>query len=122
MDVQSIAVFIPIVAIVFGIGIAAIAIIAEHQRKLKRYELRHRERLAAMEKGLEMPPELADADDREKKSTGLRSGMTGVAVGIVLYFALREVAGSDVALFGLIPAAVGIAQLVYYFIEGRKTS
>jgi hypothetical protein len=42
-------------------------------------------------------------------------------VGVVLYFALREVAGSDVALFGLIPAAVGIAQLAYYFIEGRKT-
>jgi hypothetical protein len=122
MDADSIAVFIPIVGIVFGIGIAAIAIIGAHQRKLKRYELRHRERLAAMEKGLELPPELDDSDDGDRKSNGLRSGMIGVGVGVVLYFALRGVADEDVALFGLIPAAVGIAQLAYYFIEGRKTS
>lgn len=122
MGADSIAVMIPIVAIVFGVGIAAIALITGHQRKLKRHELRHRERLAAMEKGLELPPELADSDEGDRKSNGLRSGMIGVAVGVVLYFALREVAGSDVALFGLIPAAVGIAQLAYYFIEGRKAS
>lgn len=122
MDPATVGVFIPIIGMVLGIGIAAIAIIAGHQRRMQRHELRHRERLAAMEKGLELPPELADTEDAVRKTSGLRSGMIGVAVGVVLYFALREVAGSDVALFGLIPAAVGIAQLVYYFIEGRKTS
>jgi hypothetical protein len=98
-----------------------VSIIAAHQRKMQRYELRHKERLAAMEKGLELPPELAEPADEVRKSNGLRSGMIGVGVGVVLYFALREVAGSDVALFGLIPAAVGAAQLLYYFIEGRNS-
>lgn len=120
MDTQTVAVFIPIVGIVFGIGIAAIAIIAGHQRKMQRNELRHKERLVAMEKGLELPPELAEPIEEAAKSNGLRSGMIGLGVGVVLYFALSEVAGSDVALFGLIPAAVGVAQLIYYFIEGRK--
>lgn len=120
MDADSIAVFIPIVGIVFGIGIAAISIVANHQRKLKRYELRHRERLAAMEKGLELPPELAEPVEDAQRSNGLRSGLIGLGVGVVLYFALDRVADSDVALFGLIPAAVGVAQLLYYFIEGRK--
>jgi hypothetical protein len=121
MDPQSIAVLIPIFGIVFGIGIAAVSIISAHQRRLQRYELRHKERLAAMEKGLELPPELAEPSETNGKSNGLRSGLIGLGVGVVLYFALREVAGSDVALFGLIPAAVGIAQLAYYFIEGRKS-
>jgi hypothetical protein len=27
-----------------------------------------------------------------------------------------------VALFGLIPAAIGVANLIFYFIEGRKAA
>ena len=44
----------------------------------------------------------------------------GIFVGIVLYFALRAVADDDVALFGLIPTAVGIANLIAYFVESKK--
>ena len=29
-------------------------------------------------------------------------------------------AGEDVRYFGLIPAGVGLAFLIYYFVEGRK--
>jgi hypothetical protein len=39
---------------------------------------------------------------------------------MVLYFALGAVAGSEVALFGLIPAAIGLANLIFYFVEARK--
>ena len=38
----------------------------------------------------------------------------------MLYFALREVADDDVALFGLIPAALGLASLISYFVESRR--
>jgi cadmium resistance protein CadD (predicted permease) len=55
-----------------------------------------------------------------KKTGGLRSGLAGLLVGIVLYLALRAVADEDVALFGLIPAAIGLANLVSYFVESRK--
>ena len=45
----------------------------------------------------------------------------GLFVGIVLYFALRSRSPTaDVALFGLIPAAVGIANLISYFVEAKK--
>lgn len=54
------------------------------------------------------------------KTSALRSGLIGLLLGIVLYFALDAVAGSEVALFGLIPAAIGLANLVFYFVEGRK--
>jgi len=121
MNESNLVLLIPIVGIIFGVGVAIVAIIASHREKALRSEQRHKERLAAIEKGLELPPEPAENGDAEpKKAIGLRSGVTSLLIGIVLYFALREVAGSDVALFGLIPAAIGAANLVFYFLEGRK--
>ena len=121
---DSIALMIPIFGIVFGILIAIVAIVTQHRQKMQRADLRHKERLAAIEKGLELPPETEDPDDagRRSRSGSLRSGLTGIAVGVVLYFALDELMGQRIALFGLIPAAVGFANLLFYFIEGRKKS
>ena len=118
MDVEQLALLIPILAIVFGIGIAAVWIIASHRERLQRNELRYRERLAAIEKGLELPPDPVEPEIR--RSSGLKGGISALLVGAVLYFALREVADDDVALFGLIPAAVGVANLIFYFVERRK--
>ncbi|MDH4259268.1 MAG: DUF6249 domain-containing protein [Gammaproteobacteria bacterium] len=122
MDEDTMALLIPILGIVFGIGIAVVAVLTGHRRKMQRVELRHKERLVAMEKGLELPPELEDPENggMRSRSGALRSGMTMLGVGIVLYFALDRVAGNDVALFGLIPAAIGLANLIFYFIEGRR--
>lgn len=118
MDSESLAVMVPIIAIVFGVGVAIVTIVTAHREKVKRAELRHRERLAAIEKGMELPPEPPELAG--KKGSSLRSGLTGLFVGIVLYFALDRVAEEDVALFGLIPAAIGIANLIAYFVESRK--
>ena len=119
MEVEQMALMIPILGIVLGVTIAIIAIVSSHREKLKRVELRHRERIAAIEKGIELPldPE-PDADTR--KGSTLKSGLSGLFIGIVLYLALREVADSDVALFGLIPAAFGLASLISYFVESRR--
>jgi len=122
MDVEVMAIFIPIFGIVFGIGLAIVVIISKHREKVRRLELRHKERLIAIEKGIELPPELEQTDNGDKRSGSgsLRSGLIGLGVGVVLYFALERVAGGDVALFGLIPAAVGLANLLFYVIETRR--
>lgn len=119
MDEELVALMIPIFGIVFGVGVAIVAIVVGHREKVKRAELRHRERLAALEKGIELPPE-PDFDLEHKRASSLKGGVMGLLIGVVLYFALRAVADDDVALFGLIPAAVGIANLVSYFVESRK--
>lgn len=113
------ALFMPIIGIIGGVAIAIVSIIAAHRVKMQRNDMRHKERLAAIEKGLEIPTEPVEPENG-KKSSALKSGVTGLLVGVVLYFALGEVAGDDVALFGLIPAAIGVANLVFYFLEGRK--
>ncbi len=57
MEVEIMALMIPIIGIIFGIAIAFAAITYGHREKLKRAELRHRERMAAIERGIEVPPE-----------------------------------------------------------------
>jgi hypothetical protein len=119
MEAQSIAVLIPIAGIVFGVGIAAVAIVTEHREKVKRAELRHKERIAALEKGIELPPEIVDKAEAGKPRF-LLQGLVWLGVGIGIFFALGALAGDDVGMLGLIPAAVGVATLIYYAIEGRK--
>lgn len=122
MDVEVMAVFIPIVGIMFGIGLAIVAVVSKHRERVQRADLRHKERLAAIDKGLELPPELEQPENGKRGAGALRSGLIGLFVGVVLYFALDAVAGDDVALFGLIPAAIGLANLIYYFSETRKAA
>jgi hypothetical protein len=119
MDVEQMALMIPILGIVLGVTIAIIAIVTSHREKVKRAELRHRERLAAIEKGIELPLDPEPEAD-VKKGGALKSSLSGIFIGVVLYIALREVADPDIALFGLIPAAFGVAGLISYFVEGRK--
>jgi len=122
MEEGIVALFIPLFGIVFGILVAIVVIVTQHRQKIQRAELRHKERLAAIDKGLELPPDAGDPEDAGKRSRSgsLRSGLIGLGIGIVLYFAIGKVADEDVALFGLIPAAIGLANLIFYFIEGRK--
>jgi hypothetical protein len=117
MDIEQMALLIPMLAIVLGVGIAIVAILTSHREKLKRAELRHRERITAIEKGMEVPP---DAEPEPRKGSSLKSGLISLFIGVVLYFALLDLVGSDVALFGLLPAAIGIGSLIAYFVEERR--
>ena len=118
MDPGIIGVFIPIVAIVMGIGIGMLSIWTEHKRKAQLLEQFHKERLAALEKGISMPEldrRLVALDEREPATSAkaFRNGLMMLLIGIILYFALNNLLGQKLSLFGLIPAAVGIANLVY---------
>ena len=77
MDIEHMALMIPILGIVMGVGIAIIAILTAHREKQKRVELRHRERLAAIEKGIELAPD-PEPDAGVKKTSSLKSGLSGV--------------------------------------------
>lgn len=128
MSPDVIGVFIPIVAIVMGIGIGMLSIWSEHKRKSQLLEQNHRERMHAIEKGLELPPlpaNLVGAGSSNGPSTAsaaksVRSGVMLVLIGIVLFFAITVVGAKEAALFGLIPAAVGVANLVYAALQWEK--
>jgi hypothetical protein len=116
---------IPIVAIVFGIGIAMLGLWTDHQRRSLRLEHQHRERMAAIEKGIPLPPPPeADTERTREKAANparmLRSGVLLLSLGIVLYFAIDVAGGEEGALFGLIPATLGLANLAYAAVLFRK--
>lgn len=126
MDPGVIAVFIPIVAIVMGIGIGMLAIWSEHRRKAQLLEQNHRERMHAIEKGVEIPPlppgliGISNGPATASAAKSLRSGIMLTLIGILLYVAIDYSGGREGALFGLLPAAVGIANLVYAAIQWKK--
>jgi hypothetical protein len=126
MDPGVIAVFIPIVAIVLGIGALMVFIWSDHRRKAQLLEQNHRERMIAIEKGLELPPlptnlvSGSNGPATASAAKSLRSGIMMTLIGVILCVALNESGGREAALFGLIPAAVGIANLVYAAIQWKK--
>src|SRR5688572_3401316 len=125
MNAGAIGVFIPIVAIVMGIGIGMLAVWTEHKQKAQLLEQLHRERLQALDKGMELPPLPAhlvgDGDGSVPSAAkSLRSGVVLLLIGVILWFAIREVSSGEGALFGLIPAAVGVGNLLYAFTLWKK--
>jgi hypothetical protein len=122
MDEDVVAVFIPITAIFMSLLIPIVYSIMDYRRRRDIVEAHHRERLAAIERGMEIPPlpESFYLPFQRKRRSGLLAGLIWLFVGIGLFIALGAVAGEDVRYFGLIPAGVGLAFLIYYFVEGRK--
>jgi hypothetical protein len=127
MSPDVIGVFIPIVAIIMGCSIAIVSIWGEHKRKAQLLEQNHKERMHAIEKGIELPPlpinlahDNSNGPSTSTPAKSLRAGIMLVLIGVLLYFAIQNIEAEPVALFGLIPAAVGIANLVYAAIQWNK--
>lgn len=124
MDPGVIAVFIPIVAIVMSIGIGMQFLWAEHKRKSQILEQNHRERMHAIEKGIELPPLPASlvgsgTSSPPSAAKSLRNGIMLTLIGLLLYIAIRVAGGDEGALFGLLPACVGVANLVYAALQWK---
>ena len=110
-------VMIPLSAIILGISAGIVGIVAKHRQLVQRADLRHMERLTAMEKGIELPPEPEDPVNRPRY---LLKGLVWSFVGIAAYLALNALAGSDESMLAGIPFSIGLAYLVYYFVQGRR--
>ena len=84
-------------------------------------ELHHAERMAAIERGMDIPPlpiELVDGGGRRRR-TSLLPGLVWFFVGLALVIG-RTADGDVPSVAGLIPLGIGIAYLIYYYVEGRR--
>jgi hypothetical protein len=111
-----------------------------HQRRL----MIHRERLAALEKGVELPP-LVEEIQRGSFNVQrllLLAGLCWVSVGVALFMTLNELAGGDISLpigvdgsgftwasvhvhsdlrpLGLAPIGIGLSHIIVYFVGRRR--
>jgi hypothetical protein len=122
---EILGIMIPIIAIVMGIGIGMLALWLDYRRKRDVYGLFHKERMAAIEKGLELPPLPADFFNDYNRGRQrplaeyLRKGLVWLFLGVALSIALLNSGDRDNAMWGLLPAGFGVANLLYYFITRR---
>src|SRR5262245_22439135 len=109
---------VPVVMAVPVIMVALFIRAARHKR-----ELLSRERLAAIEKGLEVP--LMDMPDMQRRKDPSLAALivTGTGIGLAIFFhsvAGGNEQGGDPWGIGVLVAMIGLAMLVHWFIRGRK--
>src|ERR687897_702718 len=119
---------IPIFGILFGIGGPVTVVIVwftlNYHKRRKLMELHHAERMAAIERGMEIPPlpiELIDGRSVPKRRrTALLPGLVWFFVGLAVVVGALAERDEDIPVFlGLIPLGIGLEYLIYYFFEGR---
>lgn len=117
---------IPIIAIVGGISFAAFSMYLKVRRQREALHMYHLERMAAIEKGIELPPLppelLHDRYDgvvyRDEYRRWRRGrGVTLVFVGAAVMLAMWQVNGDNSYWWGLIIVAAGLGRLVRDYLE-----
>src|SRR4030095_10535966 len=120
---------IPIFGIVIPVGGGLAALVVwftlNYHKRRKLMELHHAERMAAIERGMEIRPlpiELIDGRSVPKRRrTALLPGLVWFFIGLALVVGALVDHDGDIPVFvGLIPLGIGLAYLIYYFVEGRN--
>jgi len=101
----------------------------QHHRRV----LLHRERLAAIEKGIELP-----AVEQEVKRSNwnvqrllLLAGLIWITLGVATFLVLTAIISSPseatkdvprgIQLVGIAPIGIGLAHLITFWVEGRRS-
>jgi hypothetical protein len=117
---------IPVVAIIGGISFAAYSMYLKVRRQRETLQMYHTERMAAIEKGIELPPlppELlhdryyGGAYGGEYRRWRGGTGLTLVCVGAAVTVALWQTNGDKSFWWGLVIVAWGLARLVGVYLE-----
>jgi Domain of unknown function (DUF6249) len=113
-----------IIAIVFGIGVFMLRLYLDYRRRRELYQLYHAERMAAIEKGIELPPLPADffKDSRAREPAPSRSRLWGLILlflGLALCAGLWGSGAGKVSLWGLVPAGLGLAMVLSSLLDSK---
>ncbi|WP_129641934.1 DUF6249 domain-containing protein [Peristeroidobacter agariperforans] len=117
---------VPVLAVIFSMGLPLSALIIwialNHRKRVRLIELSHAERMAAIERGMEVPPlplELLDGRRTTRRRSSLLPGLVWFFIGLATVAGSLS-SGDDLPVwFGLVPLGIGIAYLIYYAVEGR---
>jgi hypothetical protein len=119
--IPALAMLVPIVSVTVSLGALIVWIVVWYRRRKHEIDCRHKERMAAIEKGLELPPEsLPQPEQMPPRSRYLLRGLIWLGVGLAITLGGRDWLQAPLGGSGWIAVAVGAAYLVFYFVEGRK--
>lgn len=121
---------VPSVAIFCAVGlplsIPIVVSVLNYRKRRRLMELYHAERMAAIERGMEIPPLPSEILGPPPNRSTLLPGLIWFFVGLALLAGLYRADGEFFSGFagrwvwGLVPTGVGIAYLIHYCVEGRK--
>lgn len=122
MSAHVLGVLIPIIAIVMGLGCVMLAMYFDFRKRREMFQLYHAERMAAIEKGIELPPLPEEffrvGSGRPLPARHRRFGLILLFLGVALTVALWG--DGDPFLWGLLPVALGLAYLLAALLEARE--
>lgn len=117
------ALLIPILSVTVSLAALIVWIVMWYRRRMHEVDCRHKERMAAIEKGADLPPEPLPQPDRvPSRSRYLLRGLVWLGIGLAITFGGRDWLQDSVGGSGWIAVAVGIAYLIFYFVEGLRAS
>jgi hypothetical protein len=116
---------IPLAGITVPLSIPIIWIVLNYRKRRRLMELHHAERMAAIERGMELPPlplELLDGRSNRRRSS-LLPGLVWFFIGLAIFAGWLMTGFDDdlPVIGGLVPLGIGLAYLIYYGVEGRHT-
>src|SRR5437879_6790044 len=121
--VPALALLVPIVSVTVSLGALIIWILGWYRRRMHEIDCRHKERMAAIEKGLELLPESPpEPEQMPPRARYLLRGLIWLGVGLAITFGGRDWLRAPMGGSGWIAVAVGAAYLIFYFVEGRKAA
>jgi hypothetical protein len=124
LNPATLALLLPICTITLGVALAMVGMYLHYRKRKDLFTLYHQERMAAIDKGMELPPlpegildeQAAPYNPRRHLLKGLAWLFTGIGIGAGVFATV----GLDWAWFSLVPIGVGAAHLIYYAVEGRR--
>ena len=112
-----VAISIPIIFVLGAIAITITALILDSARK----DRKHKERLLAMEKGMELPEDPIKTSP--PRYLAIRTwGFVFTLLGIALVAGISAEAGLRHGAWGLLPTSIGIALLISAYLEKKDLS
>ncbi|HMA75876.1 MAG TPA: DUF6249 domain-containing protein [Candidatus Krumholzibacteriaceae bacterium] len=113
--VQMLAIMIPIIVVVGTVAIIITAIILGMRQK----ELKHKETILAMEKGIDIPEE--PEEKKRPRYFSIRMwGLIFTFTGIAVVLGIWAAAGILNGVWGLIPTFLGLALLMAAHLEKKE--
>ena len=114
---------VPILGIVLSLGFPPIIVSIILFYRYKRMRMRYNTIITLAEKGVQVPALDLDLDKKDDSKDPLKDLRTGcillaVGIGISLFFILAG--GEEGAGFGAVPALIGVAYILIYFVGSRK--
>jgi hypothetical protein len=116
IDAGIVALLIPIIAVLGGMAIAIVGVIT----KSKEEELKHKERIVAMEKGIPVPEAPVAPKKETPRYLAIRAwGLVITLLGLAIWLSISVKAGAANGAFGLIPVALGLGLLIAGWLEKK---